>query len=104
MTIDGSKPALTVRGPRGIMSITNGDTMTKLISVKVDEGELRKLERSAHKAGISRNAYINKALRFFNRMHDRRLLAEEFRRESVEVRQESVAVLREFERFQNEGL
>ena len=78
--------------------------MTKLISLKIEERELRKIDHSAQTVGVSRNAYINKALRFFNRLYERRLLAEELRRESEQVRQESLAVLHEFETFQDEGL
>ena len=78
--------------------------MTKLISLKIEERELRKVDHSAQTVGVSRNAYINKALRFFNRLYERRLLAKELRRESEQVGQESSAVLREFETFQEEGL
>ena len=78
--------------------------MTKLISLKIEERELRKVDHSAQTVGVSRNAYINKALRFFNRLYERRLLAKELRRESEQVRQESLTVLREFETFQDEGL
>ncbi len=78
--------------------------MTKLISLKIEERELRKVDHSAQTVGVSRNAYINKALRFFNRLYERRLLAKELRRESEQVRQESLAALREFETFQDEGL
>ena len=78
--------------------------MTKAISVKIEEKELRKTDHSAHTVGISRNAYINKALRFFNHLYERRLLAKELQRESEQVRQESLATLREFETFQDEGL
>ena len=78
--------------------------MTKAISVKIEEKELRKTDHSAHTVGISRNAYINKALRFFNHLYERRLLAKELRRESEQVRQESLETLREFEIFQDEGL
>ena len=78
--------------------------MTKLISLKIEEKELRKVDHSAQTVGVSRNAYINKALRFFNHLYERRLLAKELRRESEQVRQESSSVLREFETFQDEGL
>ena len=78
--------------------------MTKLISVKIEERELRKVDHSAQAVGVSRNAYINKALRFFNHLYERRLLAKELRRESELVRQESLTVLQEFETFQDEGL
>ena len=78
--------------------------MTKLISVKIEERELKKIEQSAHTTGLSRNAYINKALRFFNHLYERRLLAKELRRESDQIRHESLATLHEFETFQDEGL
>lgn len=78
--------------------------MTKSISLKIDVGELHKVDHSAQIVGVSRNAYINKALRFFNHLYERRLLAKQLRRESEQVRQESLAVLHEFEAFQDEGL
>ena len=78
--------------------------MTRSISLKIDDRELRKVDHSAQTVGVSRNAYINKALRFFNRLYERRLLAKELRRESEQVRQESMAVLREFDTLQDEGL
>ena len=78
--------------------------MTKLISLKIEERELRKVDHSAQTVGVSRNAYINKALRFFNRLYERRLLAKELHRESEQVRQESLAVLHEFEAFEDDGL
>lgn len=78
--------------------------MTKLISLKIEERELRKVDHSAQTVGVSRNAYINRALRFFNHLYERRLLAKELRRESEQVRQESLSVLREFETFSDEGL
>ncbi|MBI4248275.1 MAG: hypothetical protein HY611_02140 [Elusimicrobia bacterium] len=78
--------------------------MTRSISLKINERELRKVDHSAQTVGVSRNAYINRALRFFNHLYERRLLAKELRRESEQVRQESLAVLHEFETFQDEGL
>ncbi|OGS04996.1 MAG: hypothetical protein A3G41_04825 [Elusimicrobia bacterium RIFCSPLOWO2_12_FULL_59_9] len=78
--------------------------MTRSISLKINDRELRKIDHSAQTVGVSRNAYINRALRFFNHLYERRLLAKELRRESEQVRQESLAVLREFETFQDEGL
>ncbi len=78
--------------------------MTKAISVKIEEKELRKTDHSARTVGVSRNAYINKAVRFFNHLYERRLLAKELQRESQQVSQESMSTLREFEAFQDEGL
>ena len=69
--------------------ITNSDTMSKLISVKIDEAELLKLEASARAGRMSRNACINKAVRLFNRVWERKLLARELQRESDLVRRES---------------
>mgnify|MGYP001582056317 CR=1 FL=1 len=45
--------------------------MTRLISLKIEEGELRKVDHSAQTVGVSRNAYINKALRFFNHLYEK---------------------------------
>ena len=78
--------------------------MSKLISVKLNEDTFRTVEKLTHEEHISRNAYINQALRFMNRLYSRRRLRKQIRKESMALRPESLRVLKEFETFQDEGL
>jgi hypothetical protein len=78
--------------------------MSKLISVKLNEDTFRAVEKLTHEQHISRNAYINQALRFMNRLYSRRRLRNEIRKESLALRSESLEVLKEFEAIQDEGL
>lgn len=78
--------------------------MSKLISVKIEDEVFRAAERCAQRAHVTRNSYINRAVRLMNRLHERRILGAALARESRAVYGESQDVLREFEKFQDEGL
>ena len=68
----------------------------------MDEQIFRVTERLVRETGTSRNAYINRAVDFFNRLQKRRALAKDFRSESEKVAQESLAVLHAFESLEDE--
>lgn len=74
--------------------------MAKILSVKMKDEAFAVADKTAKKMGLARNAYINKAVVFFNRLYQRKLLKQELAKESHLVAQESSAVLREFEDFQ----
>lgn len=78
--------------------------MSKVLSVKMDDAVFETAERFVRKMHTNRNAYINRAVRFMNRVQERRILRERLRAESLAVRDENAAVLREFESIQDEGL
>lgn len=78
--------------------------MSKQISLKINDEIFIETERFTHRNHISRNAYINRAIRLMNRLQERRLLRNELRKESRNLRIESQDVLREFEEIQDEGL
>jgi metal-responsive CopG/Arc/MetJ family transcriptional regulator len=78
--------------------------MSKLVSVKIDEDVFHAVERCAQRAKVSRNAYINQAIRLMNRLQERKLLGAALARESRLVYGESREVLKEFEKFQDEGI
>ena len=78
--------------------------MAKQLSVKMEDDVFEEAERIVARKGISRNRYINRAVRFYNRLHQRRMLRESLVRESAKVRYGSEEALREFGRFQDEGL
>lgn len=79
--------------------------MSKLLSVKLEDEVFRATEKilRGSKLPLSRNSYINRAVRFFNRLHERRRLRAELQRESALVREGSLAVLAEFEGLSDPG-
>lgn len=50
----------------------------------------------------NRNRYINEAIEFYNRFHRRRLLSRQLSKESKIVARDSLAVLAEFEKLNDE--
>lgn len=78
--------------------------MSKPLSVKMDDDVFRDADRIVKRTHTNRNAYINKAVRFMNKLHERRLLSERYRTDAAEVRNSSAEVLKEFESFLDEGL
>jgi hypothetical protein len=75
----------------------------KVLSLKLKEEVFKEVESVVHAIHVPRNAYINEALNFYNKLYKRRLLRERLRKESKAVRESSLEVLGEFERFE-EGL
>lgn len=79
------------------MVYTNGNTMSKLLSLKLQEETFKEMEKIAKRLGRARNAYINDAIAHFNRIQERRELAEILARDCARARDESMKVLAEFE-------
>ena len=77
--------------------------MSKNLSLKLQDKIFEETERVLRKVKRPRNAYINEALDFYNRLHARRWLKSQLIKESDLVREDSMAVLSEFEKFE-EGL
>ena len=78
--------------------------MLKMISLKLDQKAFLAADRIAKKTHVSRNAYINRAVKLMNRLHERKLLSERYRMDAREANASSAEVLKEFEAFQDEGL
>ena len=76
--------------------------MSILLSLKLNERVFQTTEKILKKAGKSRNAYINEAVDFFNRIQRRKGLAGTLRSESERVSKESMAVLKAFEAMEDE--
>ena len=72
----------------------------KTISLKLDEDIFTDTEEVVEKIKKSRNRYINEALRYYNRLHRRKLLAKKFEYESNLVRDESMAVMEDFDQIE----
>ena len=73
------------------------ESMSKNLSLKLNDAVFEETEKILKKVKMPRNAYINKALDFFNEYNKRALLKKQFAFESKLVAEESMRVLREFE-------
>ena len=77
--------------------------MSKNLSLKLQDEIFEETEHVLKKVRRPRNAYINEAIHFYNKLVARRLLKNKLIRESDIVAANSMAVLEEFEKFE-EGL
>jgi hypothetical protein len=68
------------------------------LSLKLQENIFSETDRTARTLKISRNAYINEALKMYNTYHHQCTLKGRLARESSIVAAESMNVLREFDR------
>ena len=71
--------------------------MSKSLSLKLKDEIYNETEDIRKSVKIPRNAYINNALEFFNRIQKRRMLKKQLNKESALVANESLSVLNEFE-------
>lgn len=76
--------------------------MSKMLSFKMQDDIYRETEAVIHKIRVPRNAYINAAVRFYNKLQKRAFLKRELAKESNLVRDDSMAVLQAFEAFEDE--
>lgn len=74
----------------------------KTLSLKLKEGTFDDAECIIDAIRISRNAYINQAVAFYNKLNRRNLLRRKLRAESSAVKESSLEVLQEFERFEED--
>jgi len=93
---------------RKIWSISNkyipldkGNTM-KNLSLKLEDDIFQETEKIVTKVKKNRNRYINEAIEFYNRLHRRRLLLKQLSKESKIVAKDSLEVLAEFEKLNDE--
>jgi len=76
--------------------------MSKNLSLKLQDEVFEETERVLRKVKRPRNAYINEAIHFYNKLVARRLLKNKLVKESGIVAANSMAVLEEFEKFEEE--
>jgi predicted transcriptional regulator len=74
----------------------------KNLSLKLEDEIFRETEKIIQKVNKNRNRYINEAIEFYNRLHRRRLLSRQLSKESKIVSKDSLEVLAEFEKLQDE--
>ena len=76
--------------------------MSKSLSLKLQDEIFEETEQVLRKVKRPRNAYINEAIHFYNKLIARRLLKNKLIRESNIVSADSMMVLEEFEKFEEE--
>jgi hypothetical protein len=75
----------------------------KTISLKIEDGIFEETEKIRSMTKNSRNRYINEALANYNQLQKRIILEKRLKKESNLVKDDSIAVLKEFEEFEYEN-
>ncbi|MBK9255788.1 MAG: hypothetical protein IPM42_09900 [Saprospiraceae bacterium] len=71
----------------------------KSILLKLDESIFRETEIILSGKNVSRNRYINDALEYYNTMQKRQILAKTLKDESNLVKEDSISILKDFEKI-----
>jgi predicted transcriptional regulator len=74
----------------------------KNLSLKLEDDIFQETEKIVAKVKKNRNRYINEAIEFYNKLHRRRLLSKQLSKESKIVSNDSMEILAEFERLNDE--
>lgn len=74
----------------------------KILSLKVEDNIFTETENILEKINKTRNRYINEALDYYNKLQKRKLLSKQLEKESKLVASDSLQVLREFEKLEDE--
>jgi len=75
----------------------------KALSLKLDDNIFNETEIVLTKVKKSRNRYINEAVDYYNRINKRKLIESKLIKESMLIRKESMEILAEFERLNDEN-
>jgi hypothetical protein len=74
----------------------------KIISLKIDDSIFGDTENIVTLLKKSRNRYINEAIDYYNKLQKRKFLEQKIQNESLLVKDNSMSVLKEFERIEYE--
>ena len=74
----------------------------KNISLKFQQSLLEDTEEILKELHLSRNRYINEAVEFYDKVQRRKMIEARIVKESELVRKDSMEVLKEFERLEDE--
>lgn len=74
----------------------------KNLSLKMDDNVFTETEKIITRIKKNRNRYINEAVEFYNLLQKRRIISNQLQKESRLVQEESMKVLSEFEKLQDE--
>ncbi len=72
----------------------------KTLSLKLDEVVYKETEQLLEKIKKPRNRYINEAISYYNRLQRRKLIANQLVFESKIVSEDSMAILSDFEKLE----
>ena len=75
----------------------------KTVSLKIDDAIFGETEVILSKIKKPRNRYINEALRYYNKIQNRKILENKLKKESAFVKEESLSVLNDFEEVDYAG-
>jgi hypothetical protein len=73
-----------------------------MLSLKLRDQVFRETEEIVKQSDLSRNAYFNEAINFYNKLCQRKLLKEALAKESALVAADSLEVLAVFEQMEDE--
>jgi hypothetical protein len=76
--------------------------MSKALSLKLREDVFKQVEEITRRVHIPRNTYINRALDFYNNYNRRKLLGKQLTKESRIIRGDSIRILQEFEKLEDD--
>ena len=71
----------------------------KNLSLKLDDQVFDETEKILAEINVNRNRYINNAVAFFNQLQKKKILGQQLETESRLVQDESMKVLAEFEKL-----
>lgn len=74
----------------------------KNLSLKLEEDIFQETEHILTKVKKNRNRYINEAIDYYNRLYRRKLLSKQLSKESKIVAKDSLEILAEFEKLNDE--
>lgn len=74
----------------------------KNLSLKMDDLVFTETEKIITKINKNRNRYINEAVEFYNILQKRRIISRQLQKESKLVQEDSLKVLKEFEKLQDD--
>ena len=73
----------------------------KILSLKLNDEIFNEAEEVVKENHVSRNAYINQAVNFYNKLNRRKSLKDKIQKESLSVRDVSLEVLKEMEQIKD---
>lgn len=71
----------------------------KTVSLKIEDSIFGETEKILSRIKIPRNRYINEALEYYNKFQRRQLLEKRLKSDSELVKNESIKVLKDFEKI-----
>jgi hypothetical protein len=71
----------------------------KTVSLKIDDSIFGETENILSRIKIPRNRYINEALEYYNKLQRRQLLEKRLKSDSDLVKNDSIKILKDFERI-----